>query len=198
MRALGVAFSARKSGNCARILEFCLQKFEERGFETKLIEAYDLKITPCSHCSYECFSGKCPIADDVPRLYMKSMNADLLIFAVPTYGGHASGLYRAFSERGQAIFKSYEEWDAFTRKLSFIVVGNLSSGGDMALHEVLYGLAGGESWPEAILLSSNEYSGSSLKGEPIEHPEVGARLERFVERIAKKMGGWYVQKPWIY
>ncbi|ALV62750.1 hypothetical protein ADU37_CDS10510 [Thermococcus sp. 2319x1] len=28
-----------------------------------------------------------------------------MIFAVPTYGGHASALYIAFCERGQAVFK---------------------------------------------------------------------------------------------
>ncbi|KUH34722.1 hypothetical protein APY94_00640 [Thermococcus celericrescens] len=186
MKVIGVAFSARKGGNCARILRFCLQKFEEKGHETELVEAYDLEIRPCSHCEYECFTGNCPINDDVPALYRKAIKADVLIFAVPTYGGHASGLYRAFSERGQAVFKSYEEWKAFKEKLNFILIGNTSSGGDMALHEVLYGLTGGESWPEAVLLSSNEYGGGSLRGNLIEHPEVRARLERFVERIIQR------------
>ena len=188
MKALGIAFSARKNGNCAKLLRYCLNNLKKREFDTELLEAYDFQITPCSHCNYECFSEECPIKDDIPLFYEKAMKADVLIFAVPTYGGHASGLYRAFCERGQAVFKSYEEWNNFARKLNFIVVGNLSSGGDMALHEVLYGTTASEYWPEAILISSNEYMKSSIKGDLIEEDEIRTQMSRFVERIIRKMG----------
>ncbi|USG99532.1 flavodoxin family protein [Thermococcus argininiproducens] len=187
MKALSIAFSARKNGNCARLLGHCLDNLKKRGFDTELLEAYDFRVTPCNHCSYECFSGKCPIEDDVPLLYEKAMKADVLIFAVPTYGGHASGLYRAFCERGQAVFKSYEEWNNFARKLNFIVVGNLSSGGDMALHEVLYGTTASEYWPEILLISSNEYGRSSIRRDLIEEHEIRKRINRFVERIIQKV-----------
>jgi len=188
MKALGIAFSARKNGNCAKLLQYCLDNLKKQGFESELIEAYDFQITPCSHCNYECFSGKCPIKDDVPLLYEKATKADVLIFAVLAYGGHASALYRAFCERGQAVFKTYEEWNDFAKKLNFIVVGNLSSSGDMALHEVLHGIVTSDYWPEAILISSSEYLRSSIKGDLIEEDEIKARINRFAGRIIQKMG----------
>ncbi|AIF69892.1 hypothetical protein PAP_07510 [Palaeococcus pacificus DY20341] len=185
---LGLAFSARRKGNCSKLLEYCLKKFEEMGFETELMESYDLNITPCSHCNYECFSGEaCPVEDDVPKIYEQCKSADIILFAVPTYGGHVASLYLAFSERGQAIFESYKEWKEFAKKVNFIIIGNLSSGGDMALHEALYSFANFGFWPEVVLISSREYGRSSIKGDLIEEEEVKKRLDRFVERINQKM-----------
>ncbi|MCK5593271.1 hypothetical protein KAI31_04155, partial [Candidatus Bathyarchaeota archaeon] len=58
--------------------EYVLKKLREQGFETEVINSYDCEINPCSHCNYECFARelrgkdeKCPIQDDVTRIYSK-------------------------------------------------------------------------------------------------------------------------------
>jgi multimeric flavodoxin WrbA len=56
MKALGIAFSARKRGNCLNCAEYVLEKLKEDGFETEVVNAHDFNIKPCSHCSYECFA----------------------------------------------------------------------------------------------------------------------------------------------
>lgn len=97
MKALGIVFSARKAGNCSNCVKYCLEKFSERGFETEFLNAYDLKILPCNHCNYECFAKpkkRCPIKDDVKMVYSKIVNSDVLLFGIPDYAGHPSGLYR--------------------------------------------------------------------------------------------------------
>jgi len=188
MRVLGVAFSARIEGNCSRLVEYCLDQFKQRGYGTEIVKACELQISACRHCAYECFADEqCPIADDVPDIYRKCEEADILIFAVPTYGGHLSSLYFAFSERAQPLFTDTQEYiDKLLKKMNFIVIGSLSAGGDMALHEALRGFANLDFWPETLLVDSREHGRSSVRGDLIDVPEVKDRLDRFVDMIARK------------
>lgn len=190
MKALAVAFSARKKGNCYRLVEHCLNRLVEKGWETELLKTYDLQITPCNQCDYECFkNGKCPVHDDIPMIYEKCQQADTVIFALPNYGGHLTSLYFAFAERGQFIFQTSEDLnESYLKKINFIIIGNLSAGGDMALHEALYGFANRDYWPETLLFPAREYGQSSLKGNLIESVEVKKRLNRFVEMVIQKSG----------
>ncbi|MGB9717410.1 MAG: flavodoxin family protein [Thermoproteota archaeon] len=187
-KVLGVSFSARKEGNCLRLVTYCLNKFREQGFETEVLNAYEHEIIPCSHCNYECFNDKeCPLKDDAPLIYQKCVSADILIFSIPTYGGHLSSLYFAFAERSQAVFKSFQECkEKLLKKINFIIIGNLSAGGDMALHEALYSFVNLSFWPETLLFPAREYGRSSIKGDLINDPEVKKRLDRFVEIMLKK------------
>jgi multimeric flavodoxin WrbA len=68
MKALGIAFSARKRGNCLNCIDYVLAKLKEPGSETEVINAYDSEVKLCSHCNYECFAKElrdkkeeCPI-----------------------------------------------------------------------------------------------------------------------------------------
>ncbi len=187
MKALGMAFSARREGNCLRLTRYCLGEFERRGFETGVLNAYELQINPCSHCNYECFAtGECPIRDDAETIYRKCESADVLIFAVPTYGGHLSSLYLAFSERVGVFFRrSAESAAKFMRKINLLIIGNLSAGGDMALHEALYDFMDLGFRPEALLFPAREYGRISIDGDLIEVPHVKERLKGFVDRILK-------------
>ncbi|MGB3341634.1 MAG: flavodoxin family protein [bacterium] len=188
MRVLGIAFGARKTGNCSRLVKHCLQRFKVQGFQTEFLNANEFEITPCSQCGYECFADKkCPIKDGVPEIYKKCGDADILIFAVPTYGGHLSSIYFAFAERSQGIFKSLPGWKELIKKINFIIIGNLSAGGDMALHEALYNFANLDFWPETLLFPAREYDRSSTMGDLIEIPEVKKRLDRFVGMILKNV-----------
>jgi len=106
MKVAGLVFSARKSGNGFNCIRYCLDKLEAKGFKTVLINAFDFEIKPCSHCNYECYAEeirgkreKCPMRDDVPKMYELIKDADMLLFAVPCYGGHAPAIYRAWAER---------------------------------------------------------------------------------------------------
>jgi len=126
MKALGIAFSARKRGNCLNCIDYVLTKLKEQGFETDVINAYDFEIKPCSHCNYECFArelrGKdeeCPIQDDVPRIYSKMKKADIIVLAVPTYSGKAASLYCAFTERSQGIIKDSEEFEKYVSRKNY-------------------------------------------------------------------------------
>lgn len=188
MKALGIAFSARKEGNCVKCVGYCLENLEKKDYKVETLNTYNLNITPCSHCNYECFNKEpsCPIKDDVPEIYKKIFESDILILGIPTYGGHTSGLYRAFEERGQAIFSSEKFEEFLDKAIGFIVIGNITAMGDMALHEILTDFYEAHNRPEAILLSAREYGRNSIKGDLTKVSDVRNRLDRLVEMLIKR------------
>jgi len=198
MKVAGLVFSARKTGNGFCCMKYCLDRLEEKDFKTVIVNAFDYEVKPCSHCNYECYAeeirGKreeCPVKDDVLRMYNLIKDADVLLFAVPTYHGHVSGLYKAWTERLPRIpgvFKDFEDFgnDFLKRIWGFIVIGNLTAMGDMALHEVLADFYNTRP-PETILLQSREHGRVSLRGDLIDVPAVKERLDRFVDLLVKRI-----------
>ncbi|MGY0287803.1 MAG: flavodoxin family protein [Candidatus Methanodesulfokora washburnensis] len=202
LRVAGVVVSARKEGNCLHCMKYCLQKLGEVGFDILLINFYDYNILTCSHCNYECYAfeirgreERCPINDDVSRIYGMLEGADAIIFAIPCYGGHVPALYRAWDMRvahipGKTDFaRRYEDFERnYLKKiLGFIVIGNLASGADMMLHELLYDFYNLPHVPEVLLLQSTEFGRSSLKGDLIEEEAVRKRLDVFINAILRRL-----------
>lgn len=199
MRVAGVVVSARKEGNCLRCMRYCLDRLCDMGFDTLIVNFYDYNVTPCSHCNYECYSeiirGKreeCPIQDDVPKIYEMLENANLILFAVPCYGGHTPALYKTWNERvahipGKTDRLKFEDFQkVYLSKIwGFIIIGNLTAAADMTLHEILSDFYNAPP-PEAILLQAREYGRSSLKGDLIEEKAVRERLDTFIELLLKR------------
>ncbi|WP_313342452.1 flavodoxin family protein [Sedimentibacter sp.] len=187
MKVLGIIFSSRKHGNCARCTEYCLSEICKSGYEVKAINTFDYEINGCGNCDYQCFAdGACCIEDDIPKIYDKCLKAEKIIFAIPTFSGHLASSYFEFWERAQSIFKNNEVYEnSFLRKINLIIIGNLSFGGDMALHEALHCFTNREFHPEVALLSSREYNKSSIKGDLIESQEVKNKLSIFAEKIIR-------------
>jgi len=192
MKALGIAFSARKRGNCLNCMEYVLTKLKEQGFETEIINAYDSEIKPCSHCNYECFAKElrdkeeeCPIRDDVPRIYDKMKAADIIVLAAPTYGGKTASLYCAFTERTQGIIKSYEEFKntVLNKIIAAIVIGNIPAGGDLTYHTVVLDHKDCKHPLQSVLLQAAEYGKGSIYGNLIEDERVRDRLDNLVKLI---------------
>ena len=198
MKVAGVVFSARKRGNCFDCVKYCLDKLEGKVFRTVLVNAFDYEIKPCSHCNYECYAKtirgreeQCPIEDDVPKLYEMMKATELLLFAIPTYGGRVPGIFQAFRERTSGLtrlFKDFEEFkQGFLNKIKgIIIIGHLTAGADMALHEVLADFYNIEQ-PEVMLLQADEFGRSSLKGDLIESRAVRQTLDGFVELVTQRI-----------
>jgi len=194
MKAIGIAFSARERGNCLNCIEYVLTKLKEQGFETEVINAYDCEIKPCSHCNYECFArelrGKdeeCPIQDDISRIYGEMKEADVIVLAVPTYGGKTASLYCAFTERAQGIIKNYEEFknSILNKIIALIVIGNIPAGGDLAYHTVVLDHKDCKYPPQSLLLQAAEYGRGSIYGNLLEDEKVRGRLDNLVKSILK-------------
>jgi multimeric flavodoxin WrbA len=111
MKAIALAVSARKHGNCCDFAQFMLEHLNAEGIETELINFYDYNITPCQGCEYECIQRVdpqkrvCPIQDDVRLIWEKIWQSEILFLFVPNYGGMPPALWLAFSQRAQAFFR---------------------------------------------------------------------------------------------
>jgi len=200
MKVAGLVFSARKSGNGFNCMKYCLDRLEKKSFKTKLINAYDFEIKPCSQCNYECYAeeirGKredCPVKDDIPKMFELIKDANWLLFAVPCYGGHTAAIYKAWTERVphlpevNQLFR--DDFEAFQKQFlskikGIMVIGNLTAMGDMALHEVLADFYNIEP-PEVMLIQSREYGLGSLKGNLAEIQAARERLDRFIELLIR-------------
>ncbi len=89
MKAIALAVSARKHGNCCDFAQFMLEHLNAEGIETELINFYDYNITPCQGCEYECIQRVdpqkrvCPIQDDVRLIWEKIWQSEILFLFVP-------------------------------------------------------------------------------------------------------------------
>jgi hypothetical protein len=112
MRALGIAFSARRRANCYDCVSFCLESLRDEGFSTDIIDMFDYTIEPCSHCEYECLAEyirgveeACPKNDDAREIYRRLEAADAVVMGVPPYCGQPPALFRIFQERSLGIYR---------------------------------------------------------------------------------------------
>lgn len=188
MKIVGLNFSPRKNGNCSSCISYCLEKFRNLGCTGEIIDFFDYKIDPCGSCGYRCFqTGKCAKTDDAGTLFEKLIDADIIIKATPTFRGHLASSFFILSERAQGVFRKDFDYDTdYLRKINLIVVGNLSSGADMALHEAFYDFTNKPFFPESILLSSRDYGRKSINGDLIEDAMVKNKLDRYVDTIVFK------------
>ena len=190
MKVLGITFSARKQGNCLRSLIYCLKKFSKTGFKVEALNAYNLNIKPCSQCNYECLKKSdkmCPHDDDVKMIYNKIMEADIVLYSIPGYAGHPSGLYRAWFERGKMMGDEEYKQSIQEKPRGYIVVSNLSSQGDQVLHEIQTEFYNLKNKPPCIFLDQGEFNVEPGDLNLIEFPEVRSRLDRFIERIKSNL-----------
>jgi multimeric flavodoxin WrbA len=190
MKILGLVFSARNDGNSFRMLDYCIKKFKGHSYEIEIVNIHDLNINPCGNCNLECCKGlQCPIDDDIPGLFTKCLEADLLLFSLPTYCGHLPSTYFMFSERSQALISQNIDYEKeYLRKLNFIFIGNITSGADMSTREALYTFAGLDFYPETVLVSSRDYILKPINGDLVENNLVQQKLNAYVERLLKKTG----------
>jgi multimeric flavodoxin WrbA len=113
--------------------------------------------------------------------------ADVIVLAVPTYGGKAASLYCAFTERAQGIIKSYEEFKntILNKIMASIMIGNIPSGGDFAYHTVILDHKDCKYPLQSMLLQAAEYGKGSICGNLIEDERVKDRLDNLVKSILK-------------
>ena len=114
--------------------------------------------------------------------------ADIIVFAVPTYGGKAASLYCAFSERAQGIIKDSKEFEQYvSRKITaLIVIGTIPAGGDLVYHTVILDHYDCKYPPPSLLLQSAEYGQSAVLGTLIEDEKVRDRLDNLVSLVLKR------------
>jgi multimeric flavodoxin WrbA len=104
MKVLGIFGSPRKGGNTELLLEEAMKGAESEGAETDRLRLTDFTITPCRECHGCDKSGNCVVLDDMPKIYPKLLEADVIILASPIFFYGITGWAKALVDRSQALW----------------------------------------------------------------------------------------------
>ncbi len=104
MKAVAINGSPRKSWNTAIMLQNALDGAAQAGFETEMINLYDLTYSGCRSC-FACkllggpSFGRCGWRDELTPILEKSLDADVLFIGSPIYFGDVTGGTVSYLER---------------------------------------------------------------------------------------------------
>lgn len=131
---VGLVGSPRKNGRTAYLIRYALKLLKSVGFQTKEVNFGDVKITPCGICcDYVCSHRpiRCPVNDDVPKIYDLFRSADLVVISCPVYGGLLPAIMYAFKERAQALAGNWPLTDK-----DVVLLLNCSWGCERPMHDL--------------------------------------------------------------
>ena len=116
-RVLGIFGSPRRNGNTDRLLDQTLKGALAEGASIEEIRLGNCRITPCTEC-LSCFNdGICVIDDDMQDIYVRLLNADIVILASPIFFYGITGWAKAMVDRCQALWaRKYKLHDPVLEK----------------------------------------------------------------------------------
>lgn len=104
MKVIAICSSARKDGNTAFLLRKVLERLEQEGIETELVQLAGEIIEPCKACwacggKENCVHKK----DRFQELFGKMKEADGILLGSPVYSANVSANMQAFLERAAVV-----------------------------------------------------------------------------------------------
>ena len=123
MNILILSGSPRKNGNTDLLVEAFAKGASEK-HHVEVVSVHDYKVNPCMGCN-ACFTSEgnvCVQKDDMPIIYSKLSNADMLVIASPVYFYGLSAQLKAIIDRCHNPIR-----DTFhIKKAALILVGAAS------------------------------------------------------------------------
>ena len=127
MKVLGIMGSPRIGGNTDLLLDEALKGAKSQGADTEKIVVDKLKISPCREYNGCLRDGNCVIRDDMDDIYLKLLEADIVIVASPMFFYGLTAQVKALIDRCQALWaRRYvlkQSPPGSARKGAFIAVG---------------------------------------------------------------------------
>ena len=102
MKVVVLMGSPRKQGNTAALLRPFSEELQRHGHEMETVWLYDRDIRPCVAClkCQEDWNGfGCSQWDDVPQLFHKILDCDLLVLVTPIYAWYCTPPMKALLDR---------------------------------------------------------------------------------------------------
>lgn len=104
MKAIGILAGPRKGWTNDQLLDKVLEGLKDNGNEVEKISLYDLDIKHCTGCG-SCEFGDCVIDDDHQKVLDKMADADVVVFASPTYWSNVTSVAKVFFDRSGSFFE---------------------------------------------------------------------------------------------
>ena len=117
MKIFGLCGSPRKNGNAEWAMEQALRAFEAQGFPTTKTLLSEANIKLCDGSLPEELEVH-PIQDDMRQVEQAMIEADVLVFATPTYFDMVTPQMKNFIDRTDPFYKSLKG-----KKALILVVG---------------------------------------------------------------------------
>lgn len=107
MKILALIGSPRIGGNTDVLVDQILKGSASKSHSTEKLYLYDYNIMPCLDCR-RCKkeNNNCALKDDMPRIYAKLQNADLIIFGTPVYWYGPSAKMKLLIDRLRPFIES--------------------------------------------------------------------------------------------
>ncbi len=104
MKVLGIMGSPRIGSNTDLLLDQVLEGARSQGAEIEKIIVDEMNIQPCREY-YNCLKdGDCSIRDDMDAIYVKLVEADIVIVASPMFFYGITAQLKALIDRCQALW----------------------------------------------------------------------------------------------
>jgi multimeric flavodoxin WrbA len=98
-RVLGIVGSPRRNGNTDILVNRVLEGARSTGAETDVVHLDELDIEQCDGC-HRCWrEGKCRWQDDMPIIYDKIADCDVLVLGTPVYWFGPSAMMKGCLDR---------------------------------------------------------------------------------------------------
>ena len=104
MKVLAISGSPR-NGNTEAMLKRILDGAADKDASIELVRLHDTRIEECEGCAGCEETGTCRIQDEMPKLYSKTMLADVLVLGSPNYFNNVSALMKKFIDRMNAYWE---------------------------------------------------------------------------------------------
>jgi len=104
VKIIGFMGSPRFGGNSDLLLDAFLKGAKSGGAETKKINLYGMKISPCIECGGCDETGVCVLKDDMTGLYEELAAADVVVVSSPMFFYNITSRTQALVERSQACW----------------------------------------------------------------------------------------------
>ena len=117
MKIFGVCGSPRKNGNAQWAMEQALQAFEVQGGQTAKLLLSEADIKLCDGTLPEELAAN-PIQDDMRQVESAMLEAEILVFATPTYFDMVTPQLKNFIDRTDPFYKKLK-----AKKALILVVG---------------------------------------------------------------------------
>jgi multimeric flavodoxin WrbA len=130
VKILGICCSQRQGGNSELILDTVLRAAQQEGAETELFSVVGKNIQACDGCGACRKTGECHIQDDMQGLYVKMLEANGIIFGVPSYYYGMAGQAKDIIDRTNCLGRP-------GRSLANKVGSVVAVGGSLGLADIL-------------------------------------------------------------
>ena len=173
MKVIGINTSPRENGNARIALVKALEAAEAKGAETEIFDTNKMNIGGCQADNYcKAHEGKCPVDDDMQKIYRAIEEADAIIMASPIYFFDVCAQAKLVIDRMYAYFQSPFVEKFGNKKFSLITTQGMADKNafqdTIALQANAFGFLGFDVVDVAILTDNNVPGAIESKDDQLE------------------------------